>query len=54
MIAVAATHRRDAFEACAYAIDRIKEIVPIWKKEVSTSGEWWVEGGDAVPVGEPR
>ena len=44
-IAVAAPHRAEAFEACRYAIDRLKEIVPIWKKEVWEGGEYWVEGG---------
>lgn len=32
--AVAAAHRKEAFEACRYAIDRIKSIVPIWKREI--------------------
>ncbi|HWQ68436.1 MAG TPA: molybdenum cofactor biosynthesis protein MoaE [Patescibacteria group bacterium] len=41
-IAVSAPHRREALAACAYAIDRLKEIVPIWKKEVWTDGEEWV------------
>lgn len=43
-IAVAAPHRAEAFEACRYAVDRLKEIVPIWKKEVWEGGEYWVEG----------
>lgn len=43
-IAVGAPHRKVAFEACAYAIDRLKEIVPIWKKEVWEGGEEWIEG----------
>jgi len=42
-IAVAAPHRAEAFEACRYAVDRLKEIVPIWKKEVWEGGEYWVE-----------
>jgi molybdopterin synthase catalytic subunit len=43
VIAVAAPHRHAAFEACAYAMDRIKEEVPIWKKEFFTDGEeHWV------------
>jgi len=42
-IAVAAPHRREAFEAARYAIDRLKEIVPIWKKEVWEGGEEWIE-----------
>ena len=43
LIAVSAPHRAEAFEACRYAIDRLKEIVPIWKKEVGENGEEWVE-----------
>ncbi len=43
VIAVASPHRAQAFEACRYAIDRIKEIVPIWKKETARDGSWWVE-----------
>jgi MoaE-MoaD fusion protein len=41
-IAVASAHRGDAFDACRYAIDRIKEIVPIWKKEFYEDGETWI------------
>jgi molybdopterin synthase catalytic subunit len=41
-IAISAPHRHQALAACAYAIDRLKEIVPIWKKEVWTDGEEWV------------
>lgn len=41
-IAVAAAHRAEAFEACRFAIDRLKEIVPIWKKEHFEGGEIWV------------
>jgi molybdopterin converting factor subunit 1 len=48
VIAVSAPHRADAFEACRYAIDRIKEIVPIWKKEVWDDGEAWLEGHPAI------
>jgi molybdopterin synthase catalytic subunit len=43
-IAVASAHRKDAFEACRYAIDTLKETVPIWKKEYFVEGEAWVEG----------
>ena len=42
VIAVSAGHRRDAFEACHFAIDRLKEVVPIWKKEYFEGGEIWV------------
>ncbi len=44
LVAVSAPHRREAFEACHYAVDRIKEVVPVWKKEVWEGGESWVEG----------
>jgi molybdopterin synthase catalytic subunit len=43
VIAVGAPHRKEAFAACQYAIDRIKEFVPIWKKEFFEDGEIWVE-----------
>jgi molybdopterin synthase catalytic subunit len=42
VIAVASPHRREAFEACHYAIDRVKEIVPIWKREVWKDGAVWI------------
>jgi molybdopterin synthase catalytic subunit len=42
VIAVSAPHRREAFEAAQYAIDRLKEIVPIWKKEVWSDGSQWI------------
>ena len=43
MIAAAAPHRAEAFEACRYAIDTLKKSAPIWKKEYATSGAYWVE-----------
>ena len=42
-IAISCPHRKEAFEACEYSIDRIKEIVPVWKKEVYEDGSEWVE-----------
>lgn len=42
VIAVAAPHRAAAFEACRYAIDTLKQTVPIWKKEVYENGAEWV------------
>ncbi len=59
VVAVASPHRKEAFEACAYAIDRIKQIVPIWKKEFFEGGEVWVgsqedaraKRGNAAAVG---
>jgi molybdopterin synthase catalytic subunit len=44
IIAVSASHRSDVFDACRYAIERLKAIAPIWKKEVWTDGEEWIEG----------
>lgn len=41
-IAVRAAHRGEAFSACRFAIDRLKQTVPIWKKEVFADGEQWV------------
>jgi len=43
MIAAAAPHRPEAFEACRWAIDTLKQTVPIWKKEFGTEGTYWVE-----------
>ena len=44
LVSVAAGHRREAFEACHHLVDRLKEEVPIWKKEVGPDGQYWVEG----------
>jgi molybdopterin synthase catalytic subunit len=44
VIVVTSPHRKVAFEACHYAIDRVKQTVPIWKKEIFEDGEAWVEG----------
>lgn len=45
LVACTAAHRDSGvFEAARYGIDRLKEIVPIWKKEVGPGGEYWVEG----------
>ena len=51
LIAVASPHRAQAFEACHYAIDRLKEVVPIWKKEVGEDGTSWMEGPQPVAEG---
>lgn len=42
VITCSSTHRKEAFAACEYAIDTLKETVPIWKKEVFEDGEVWV------------
>ena len=43
IIVAAAPHRGEAFDACEYAIDTLKQTVPIWKKEVATDGQYWVD-----------
>ena len=49
IIAVASGHRQGAFEAGRYAIDRITEIVPVWKKEYFEGGGVWIEGPSQPP-----
>jgi molybdopterin synthase catalytic subunit len=51
VIAVATAHRQDAFEACRWAIDTLKETVPIWKKETYEDAEVWIEGEMAIENG---
>jgi molybdopterin synthase catalytic subunit len=43
VVAAAAPHRAEAFAACRFAIDELKQRVPIWKKEFATDGEYWVD-----------
>jgi molybdopterin converting factor subunit 1 len=53
-IIVTAAHRRPAFEACQFAIDRLKQTVPIWKKEYFADGAVWAEGeGQTRVLAEP-
>lgn len=49
IIAAVSPHRADAFAACRYAIERVKQIVPIWKREHFEGGEVWLEGATADP-----
>ena len=51
VLAVSAPHRRPAFEAALYFVDRLKEVVPIWKKEYFEGGEMWV--GETPGAGSP-
>jgi len=44
MISAAGPHREECFDAARFIIDEIKRAVPIWKKEISSEGERWVEG----------
>lgn len=48
-IAVRAPHRGDAYAACRYAIERVKQIAPIWKREFFEGGDVWIEGSTADP-----
>jgi len=53
LVACTAAHRdTGVFEAARYGIDRIKEIVPVWKKEVGPDGQFWVEGDYVPKAGE--
>jgi MoaE-MoaD fusion protein len=49
-IAVACPHRAEAFACCRHVIDRVKEAVPIWKKEEGEAGSRWLEGHDFRPA----
>jgi MoaE-MoaD fusion protein len=50
VIAATSPHRAEAFAACRYAIERIKQIAPIWKHEHFEGGETWIEGATADPM----
>ena len=51
LIAVASPHRAEAFAACHHVVDRLKEVVPIWKKELGEDGGVWVEGPGTLRTG---
>ena len=48
-IVTASPHRGDAFAACRYVIERVKQIVPVWKHEHFDGGDVWIEGATADP-----
>jgi molybdopterin synthase catalytic subunit len=48
-IAAASPHRAEAFAACRYVIERIKQIAPVWKREFFEGGDVWIEGATADP-----
>jgi molybdopterin synthase catalytic subunit len=48
-IAASSAHRADAYAACRYAIERVKQIAPIWKREFFEGGDVWIEGATADP-----
>jgi len=51
-IAARSPHRGDAYAACRYAIERVKQIAPIWKREFFDGGDVWIEGATADPADE--
>jgi molybdopterin synthase catalytic subunit len=51
-IAAASPHRSDAFAACRYVIERLKQIAPVWKREFFEGGDVWIEGATADPSDE--
>ena len=52
IIVATSPHRSAAFAACRYAIERVKQIVPIWKREHFDGGDVWLEGATADPDDE--
>ncbi|HWW85570.1 MAG TPA: molybdenum cofactor biosynthesis protein MoaE [Vicinamibacterales bacterium] len=52
-IATRSPHRGEAYAACRYAIERVKQIAPIWKREFFEGGDVWIEGATADPESEP-
>lgn len=52
VIVAASPHRADAFSACRYAIERVKQVAPVWKHEHFVGGEVWIEGAVADPQDE--
>jgi molybdopterin synthase catalytic subunit len=52
IVVAAAAHRGEAFQVCRYAIERVKQIAPIWKHEFFEDGDAWVEGAPCAPDDE--
>jgi molybdopterin converting factor subunit 1 len=53
VVSVSCPHRAEAIDACRWGIDRLKESVPIWKKEHAADGTFWIEGDESKPAGSP-
>ena len=51
VVCVSCPHRAEAIAACKWGIDRLKESVPIWKKEHAADGTYWIEGDESRPAG---
>ncbi len=54
VVAVSASHRAEAFSACAHLIDRLKDVVPIWKKELTEEGSLWIGESRSFKDAEDR
>src|SRR5438445_38275 len=54
VVSVSSPHRAEAIDACRWGIDRLKESVPVWKKEHATDGTYWIEGDDSVSPSPER
>jgi molybdopterin synthase catalytic subunit len=52
IVTAASPHRHEAFAACRYGIERVKQIAPIWKHEHFEGGDVWIEGATADPTDE--
>jgi molybdopterin synthase catalytic subunit len=52
VIAAASPHRAEAFAACRYVIERLKQVAPVWKREYFEGGDAWIEGATADPSDE--
>ena len=52
VIVVGSPHRAQAFEACRWCIDTLKEDVPVWKRETCPDGSFWIEGETSVPTND--
>jgi len=50
LIVASSRHRKEAFEACSWALDEVKRRVPVWKREVTDDGTYWIEGNRQVPL----
>jgi molybdopterin synthase catalytic subunit len=53
VVSVSSPHREEAIAACKWGIDRLKESVPIWKKEHAADGTFWIEGEESKPAVTP-
>lgn len=49
LIVASGSHREEAFNACRWAIDEVKRRVPVWKREVTNEGTFWIEGNRTIP-----